>query len=51
MQKGPAGVFGVRPLDQVQPGDGGLAAAPDVLRDGVARADVAAEEGGVDAGV
>lgn len=51
VQESPEGVLGACPLHEVKSGDCGLAAAPDVLRDGVARADVAAEEGGVDAGV
>lgn len=49
VQERPEGVLRAGPLHEVEAGDGGLAAAPDVLRDGVARADVPAEEGGVDA--
>ncbi|KFY00328.1 hypothetical protein O988_03366 [Pseudogymnoascus sp. VKM F-3808] len=49
MQEGLECVLRTRPFYEVETGDSDLAAAPDVLWDGVARADVAAEEGGVDA--
>lgn len=49
VQECPTRVFGVGPLHEIESGDGSFAATPDVLRDGVTRADVPTEKRGVDA--
>ncbi|KFY54721.1 hypothetical protein V497_07499 [Pseudogymnoascus sp. VKM F-4516 (FW-969)] len=49
VQEGFEGVLRARPFHEIETGNGGLAPAPDVLWDGVAGANVAAEEGGVNA--
>lgn len=49
MQQRPTRVFRVSPLDEVEALDGSPTTTPDVLRNRVARTDVSAQEGGVDA--